>query len=617
VFGTLPTPSRPTLLILVFGAFLALVGITASAQAVIVGAHFSTATLNDVVSSDAATTRAFVNAYVRPEDLATVAAGSGSVPSNGVEATKLEGQLAALIRPGEILRVELRLTDGTIVAANDPAIRGTTMPIVGEFALALGGKPQAAIIPVEAAEAGPGSLGTATLLREYLPISVDGKVLGVVGIWRDGVPILERLASVRQDVVLVTLSAALIAAALLFLIFRAAQRLLSRQTAELLESTRRDPLTGMLNHGAVVSRLAAETEAAREAGRPLAIALIDIDNFRLLNENHGHGAGDQALLAVADLLRAKVAEPMVLGRSGPDEFLILAPPTVAFELEPLVRGLQTSLVDLSLQFETTERLPITVSAGIATYPEHAASATSLISTVTTVLEEAKASGGDTIRVASNVTSEDAAATSTFNVLEGLILAVDTKDRYTKRHSEDVARYAIFLAAQLGLDDDTLRTIQTAGLLHDVGKIGIPDHILRKPGKLTSSEYDIVKQHVALGDMIVRDLPDLDQVRAGIRHHHERWDGDGYLDRLEGEGIPLIARILAVADAFSAMTTTRPYRKALDLREALTRLGDAAGTQLEERLVVAFVDGMEHEADAPIPGSEFAAGALWTPSRRVA
>jgi HD-GYP domain-containing protein (c-di-GMP phosphodiesterase class II) len=279
--------------------------------------------------------------------------------------------------------------------------------------------------------------------------------------------------------------------------------------------------------------------------------------------------------------------------------------------------LQTSLVDLSLQFEASERLPVTVSVGIASYPEHAASATSLLSTVTTVLEEAKASGGDTVRVASNVPTDELSATSTFNVLEGLILAVDTKDRYTKRHSEDVARYATFLAGRIGLEADVLRTIQTAGLLHDVGKIGIPDHILRKPSSLTAAEYDIVKQHVALGDMIVRDLPDLDQVRAGIRHHHERWDGDGYLDRLEGESIPLIARILAVADAFSAMTTTRPYRKALDLREALKRLEDAAGTQLEERLVVAFVEGMETASDAPLPGVEIPASALWTSGRRVA
>lgn len=615
MFGTHPRLSRPTLLILVFGAFIALVGITATAQAVMVGAHFSAATLNDVVSSDAATTRAFVNAYVRPADLSNVP--DVVVPGSDAAApTRLEAQLATLVRPGEILRVEIRRPDGTIVASSDPAIRGTTPSLSDEFALAVGGVPRAAILSAETAEAGPGQLGSPTLLREYLPISADGKVLGVVGIWRDGVPILERLASVRRDVVLVTLSAALIAAALLFLIFRAAQRRLTRQTVELVESTRRDPLTGTLNHGAVVGHLAMETEAARAAGMPVTIALIDIDNFRLLNENHGHPAGDQALLAVAGLLRGEVAEPMVVGRSGPDEFLIIAPPAVAFELDPLVTRLQAGLLDLSLQFELTERLPITVSVGIATYPEHAGSATSLLSTATMVLEEAKASGGDTVRVASGASVEEMSTASTFNVLEGLILAVDTKDRYTKRHSEDVARYAMFLASRLGLDADEVRVIQTAGLLHDVGKIGIPDHILRKPGKLTSAESDIVKQHVALGDMIVRDLPDLDQVRAGIRHHHERWDGDGYLERLEGEDIPLIARILAVADAFSAMTTTRPYRKALDLREALIRLGDAAGTQLEERLVIAFVDGMEHAVDAPIPGSEVA-GSLWTPGRLVA
>jgi HD-GYP domain-containing protein (c-di-GMP phosphodiesterase class II) len=156
----------------------------------------------------------------------------------------------------------------------------------------------------------------------------------------------------------------------------------------------------------------------------------------------------------------------------------------------------------------------------------------------------------------------------------------------------------------------------AGLLHDVGKIGIPDHILRKPCKLSEAEYAIVQQHVALGDKIVRDLPDLDEIRAGIRHHHERWDGGGYLDHLEGEAIPAIARVLAVADAFSAMTTTRPYRKALSVHEALERLGDAAGTQLEERLVIAFMEGIEHDADPPLPGAPHRMESLWIP-RRVA
>ena len=153
------------------------------------------------------------------------------------------------------------------------------------------------------------------------------------------------------------------------------------------------------------------------------------------------------------------------------------------------------------------------------------------------------------------------------------------------------------------------------MLHDVGKIGIPDIILRKPAKLTAQEYDVVKQHVALGGMIVRDLPDMDAVLPGIRHHHERWDGRGYLHGLSGEDIPLIARILAVGDAFSAMTTTRPYRKALDIEEALKRLGDAAGSQLDEALVVEFIRGIEDEPEIarPDPG----ASSLWRPGRKVA
>ena len=171
--------------------------------------------------------------------------------------------------------------------------------------------------------------------------------------------------------------------------------------------------------------------------------------------------------------------------------------------------------------------------------------------------------------------EDGGA-ATFDVLQGLVFAVDTKDRYTKRHSEDVARYAVFLARQDGLDEATIGAVRLAGLLHDIGKIGMPDHLLRKPGALTDDEYEIVKQHVVLGDLIVRDLPDTDLIRAGIRHHHERWDGTGYVDGLAGEDIPLIARIVAVADSFSAMTTSRAYRKALDTDEAIRRLVGAAG-----------------------------------------
>src|SRR5437773_2223427 len=579
---------------LVFGAFLVIIGITASAQALMVSLHFSTGTLNTVVASDSATVRAVLNDSLQLRDLD---------PTTGPtqhDLVVLQAELAALTGPREILRVELRRLDGTIVAASQPGLAGVLIPPGAPATSAGRGDVSIEMTPVADAGAGPGDLGSPTILREFLPITTGGQVRAVVGIWRDAVPVLERLDRVRRDIVVVTLSAGIVASLLLYLIFRSAQARLTRQTAALVESTRRDPLTNTLNHGALVAHLALEIERAREAGTPLGVALVDIDTFRLLNDNHGHRAGDQALLALAAELARLLPDSVTMGRYGPDEFLVVAPAEAVVDLEPAIGRLRAALADLSLQFESTERLPITVSAGLCTYPDHGTSVTVLLAAAARTLEEAKASGGDTIRVAGE---PDAAEqpTSGFDVLQGLVLAVDTKDRYTKRHSEDVARYAVYLAQRLGLEPEFVRSIHTAGLLHDIGKIGIPDPILRKPGKLTAAEYEIVKQHVALGDMIVRDVPDIDLVRAGIRHHHERWDGDGYLDRLEGEGIPLVARILAVGDAFSAMTTTRPYRKAIDLREALTRLEDACGTQLDESLVKTFVDGMSTVADAPLPG----------------
>ena len=596
---------RPLLLVLVYGAFLVLVGITATAQAAMVSAHFSAATLNDVVGSDATTIRTFVNAHLDARYLNEADSGATTA-----DVAALDAQLATLRGPSEIVRLEIRRPDGRLLAVDDPSIADAGVASDEAFGLAAVGSPQAALVP------GPPTDGSATgapdrLIREYLPLTTGGQVRAVVGVWRDAAPVLQRLADVRRDVVLVTLSAGLITAVLLFLIFRSAQSRLSRQTAALVESIRRDPLTGALNHGAVVGHLAVEIERARASGLALGVALVDIDNFRLLNDNHGHSAGDAALLALSELLQDHLPAEVVFGRYGPDEFLLIAPTTAVVDLEPAVERIRVALADLSLQFDATERLPVTISAGLCTYPEHGSSATVLLSVAAVTLEEAKASGGDSVRVA-DLDRDDRSATSGFDVLQGLVLAVDTKDRYTKRHSEDVARYAVFLGRQIDADPELIRTIRVAGLLHDVGKIGIPDPILRKPGKLTDAEYKIVQQHVALGDMIVRDLPDIEVVRAGIRHHHERWDGAGYLDHLEADGIPLIARILAVGDAFSAMTTTRPYRKALDVREALKRLEDAAGTQLDEHLVRAFVDGIETAADAPLPGADIAATGLWTP-----
>jgi diguanylate cyclase (GGDEF)-like protein len=595
--------------VLVYGIFLVIVGVTAAAQTIMVSTSFSTTTLESVVSTDAALVRSVVNTFVRPGDLdpATL------TPTRRDE---IEANLAVLVRRAEVLRIELRLPDGRVILSDQPGLGGSITTPTADFRAAVDDQTIAAgIDEVSLSEASGPALGTSSVLREYFPLEASGRVQAIVGLWRDAVPILAKLDAVRRDIVTTTMTAAVVAALVLFLVFRAAQGRITRQTAALMESTRRDPLTGLLNHGSLVDELALALEQARTDHQAIGIALVDLDGFRLLNETYGHVAGDRALETVVSTLRAELPATLTWGRYGPDEFLVIAPAAHVAELRPILERLKASLADGELRFEASERLPITVSAGICLYPEHASSVTALLTTAALALQEAKSGGGDAIRFAGHQ-AEPPAEAHTFDVFQGLILAVDTKDRYTKRHSEDVARYAVFLGQLAGLDEAMIQTLRVAGLLHDVGKIGIPDHVLRKPGKLSADEFRTVQQHVALGDTIIRDLPDVERIRAGVRHHHERWDGTGYLHGLAGEEIPMIARILAIGDTFSAMTTTRPYRKALSIAEALRRLEDAAGTQLDEQLVVSFVAGIEADADAVMAAGEVPVR-LWTPYTQVA
>ncbi len=613
---------RPRLLATVFCVSLALVGLTAATLVLIVSDHIRESAIDSSVTADGALIRSFA---------AQVGAGGDlGAPAPPDRTAAINAGLASLVDPDGSGIVQLKIygADDTIRFSNDPDLVGRPSGDDDDLAEAIDtARPVAGIEPANGEEESTVAR-SGNVLEEYLPILRNGQVVAVFEVYRDAAPIIAHVDETRADVLRVTLFATLILALVLYFIFRAANRRLAQQTDDLLDSERRDALTGLLNHGSIVAELVHQLEEARPPvtgsavgdpeGRTVGVAIVDVDNFRLLNDSHGHAAGDLALRQVASILRRELSNATLLGRYGPDEFLLVAPQECIHDLEPAIARLRTSLADLSLQFGVSERLPVTVSAGICYAPADGDAATELLSVATVTLGEAKASGGDAIRVAASLESLGRPAEVTsFDVLQGLVIAVDTKDRYTKRHSEDVARYALFIADQIGLDPDLRRTLGMSGLLHDVGKIGIPDTILRKPAALTTEEYTIVKQHVALGDTIVRDLPNLELVRGGVRHHHERWDGRGYLTGLAGEEIPLLARILAVADAFSAMTTTRPYRKALAVEEAIKRLEDAADTQLDPRLVVAFVEGLRVVPDAPLPGTDRPMPLLWTPRASVA
>jgi diguanylate cyclase (GGDEF)-like protein len=628
---------RPHLLALVFGVLLALLGVTTLAQAVLVTVHFSATALDAAAGRD----RSLVRLVVLPELLESDLDPAGLSPTRR---ERLRAVLIDVAARDDVQRLEIVAPEGTVLVSTDAARDGVPIGASESWTRAAGGQVGAEIRSPEAT--GPSPEAGDTMLIEYFPLTTPaGGVDGVVAVERDAAPILARLEATRRDILLVTVGAAAFLALLLVWIFRAAHVRLIRQTTELIEAEKRDALTGLYDHGTAVGLLAArlgtamdgqreasairpdetpETPEATDAPEPLAVpdaevtaavALVDLDNFTLLNDTNGHDVGDRALIEVASLVAAAARPGMLVARYGPDEFLLAATDADAVVIESVVAAFRGRLAEIGLPIEGGDALPVTVSVGIARCPQDGTSPEDLLSAAAGALEEAKVGGGDAVRLARADT--DTMESGRFDALKGLVIAIDSKDRYTKRHSEDVARYALFLADRIGVDEQLRKSIHLAGLLHDVGKIGIPEPILRKPAKLTAAERAIVEQHVVLGDMIVRDLPGIDIVRSGIRSHHERWDGQGYVDRLTGEEIPLIARILAVGDSFSAMTTSRPYRKALPIEEALRRIEDAAGTQLDEALVLAFIEGMRNAPDAPLPGTAEPPPTLWAPLRRVA
>jgi putative nucleotidyltransferase with HDIG domain len=179
-----------------------------------------------------------------------------------------------------------------------------------------------------------------------------------------------------------------------------------------------------------------------------------------------------------------------------------------------------------------------------------------------------------------------------NSIRALAAAIDAKDPYTRGHSERVARYSSLVAKEMGLPSEDVRRVRLSALLHDVGKIGIDDRIIRKPTALTEEEFEIMKSHPVKGAAIMDAIPELHDVIPGMKHHHERWEGGGYPDGLAGEEIPLQARIVSVADTFDAMTTTRPYQRAMEISYVFQRIRQLAGVRYDPAVVEALVQSYE-------------------------
>jgi diguanylate cyclase (GGDEF)-like protein/putative nucleotidyltransferase with HDIG domain len=350
-----------------------------------------------------------------------------------------------------------------------------------------------------------------------------------------------------------------------------------------------DSLSGLHNRRRALEQLDIEVARARRYEGTFSILLADIDNFKNFNETWGYPAGDEVIKRVAGVLHGRNRSSDFVGRYGGDEFIMILPATFRTGAATVADHMRLALGSQPYMTPDGSAIPLRLSFGAASFPEDGHDAQSLIAIADANLYESKRWGGDTVTLRRETFGGETIDSSGFSTLDALVSAVDNKDHYTRQHSAHVAEYAGMIVESLGFSKEKQELLRVAALLHDVGKIGLPDRILRKPGPLTFEEEDAVRQHSLLGSLMVsQHLAGNDEVREAVLHHHERWDGSGYPAQLSGRNISMLGRILAVADAYSAMTTDRPYRAGLPLDVALGELTRGSGSQFDPEVVRVFL-----------------------------
>ena len=349
-----------------------------------------------------------------------------------------------------------------------------------------------------------------------------------------------------------------------------------------------DSLTGLGNHRSYQSRLREALQRAEVTGGEVSLCLVDVDEFKGCNDRYGHPVGDQILVELARLfVEGGGVEAF---RFGGDEFALL----LAENEEEAYRFVE-NLHDRIAETEFAHHQPVTITVGIASFPGYASTADELQQVADGALYWAKRHGKNrscvyspsVVRIYSpNELAEIAERQARLRAAENLIRIVDSKDTYTGRHSQAVAVLVEAIARELDLDDETTEQLKLAALLHDLGKIAIPDSLLRKPGCLEPDERRLVRAHVQFGHSLLEGLG-IEPVDSWVLHHHEHWDGSGYPDGLAGETIPLGSRVILVADAYDAMTSDRTYRTASTATQALAEIRRRAGAQFDPAVVSAL------------------------------
>ena len=374
-----------------------------------------------------------------------------------------------------------------------------------------------------------------------------------------------------------------------------------------------DALTGVGSRKLLEDTLQAESARAKRYKSDFSVAIIDLDNFKNINDVLGHAAGDDALRELAACMKNCKRTPDIIARYGGDEFVLLMPETKAKQALTLLERLRTSVSEIKV----AKDLPMTVSCGIAqSLSDHSGTPGEVIRRADLALYEAKNAGRNCVKLweetmsrllnAGDIENEkikklqrrvaglsEQSEKMFIQSIWGLVQALEAKDAYAKWHSENVMYYAVGIARAMKIPPMQVEVIRRAAMIHDIGKIGVPDAILTKPDSLTPRERSVIEQHPVIAVRILQKMSFLEREVAVVRHHHEKWNGRGYPDGLANASIPLGARILAVADTFDALTSDRSYHNSRSVDEAMGIVADSSGYDFDPEVVKAFVSWVEN------------------------
>ncbi|OGO18451.1 MAG: hypothetical protein A2Z15_02805 [Chloroflexi bacterium RBG_16_50_11] len=355
-----------------------------------------------------------------------------------------------------------------------------------------------------------------------------------------------------------------------------------------------DELTGLYNRRSLDEMIDSEISRHSRYGGVFSLAILDLDSFKLYNDTYGHLAGDSLLQIIGRNIKTAVRTADYAFRYGGDEFAVLLPQTSIDAAINVLERVREKIVDGI----DTQKIAITASIGLACWPDDGISHTDIIASADVSLYRAKRNGGNQTICASGPLAELMPAglssqsghnidRKLFDLIHAFSEMVDSRSYYTNKHSKKVTDYALALARVLRLDREETLRIETCALLHDVGKIAISGEILNKSAELTEKEWQVIKTHPRLGADIISQIPQLSHCIEPVLHHHEKYDGTGYPDGQKGEAIPLISRILAIANEFATMTSEKLQSESKTHEKALEEIKQGSGTYFDPHLVELF------------------------------